>query len=62
MYNAKVWWSEAKKTLAIMPSHSGETSAAGWKRASELSDNPLLFANKATRFDINQVPMAESHS
>ena len=27
----------------------------GWKRASELSDDPHLFVGGATRFDINQV-------
>ena len=26
-----------------------------WKRASEISDNPLLFEDGASRFDINQV-------
>ena len=35
--------------------NSGDGPDIGWLRASEISDEPVLFADGATRFDINQV-------
>jgi hypothetical protein len=54
-----------KKNLATLvaaqtsnaPFSGGTPDGIEWKRATELSGDPHLFVDGATRFDINQGPM-----
>jgi len=47
--------------MKLTLNYSGDGPDIGWLRASEISEKPVLFAEGATRFDINQVRLYETN-